>query len=93
MSHPSRTVSGFSNKHYSLVLNARHFQTGYILPQYNVVFDDIIRTVVSLGNTDVVVDYICNQFFEENSDWYTEEENEDCCYRRNYFHVELREKQ
>ena len=33
--------------------------------------------ILSLGNTDAAVDYIHNQFFEDNFDWYEEEEYED----------------
>ena len=31
----------------------------------------------SSGKTDIVVDYICNQLFEDNHDWCAEEEYED----------------
>ena len=52
----------------------KKLQTSNISPQYHAVFDNIFRTVFSLGNTDVVVDSIFNQLFEENLDWYGEEE-------------------
>ena len=67
---------GFSNEHSSLVANVRKLQTGYTLPQYNVVVDDIFQTVFSSGKSDVILDSICNHLFEDNCDWYSEEEHE-----------------
>ena len=55
----------------------RNLQTGYISPQYHVVFDYLFNNVFSLGKNNVVVDSICNYLFEDNNDWYTEEEYED----------------
>ena len=67
---------GFSNEHSSLVSNVRKLQTSYTLPQYNVVFNDIFQNVFSSGESDVVLDSICNHLFEDNCDWYSEEEHE-----------------
>ena len=50
----------------------RHFQTGYISPQYHVVFDDIFQNLYSSRETDIVVDYIRTNLFEDNRDWYSE---------------------
>ena len=33
--------------------------------------------MISLVDNDIVVGYICNQLFKENSYWYAEEEYED----------------
>ena len=44
--------------------NVRNLSTGYVSPPYNIVFDDLFKTVVSSGKSDLVVDAICNQLFE-----------------------------
>ena len=39
---------GFSEDHSTQVANSRHLQTGYISPQYHLVFDDLFETSVFL---------------------------------------------
>src|SRR6056300_431515 len=69
---------GFSDEHSSLVGNVRNLSTGFVSPQYHLVFDDLFETVFRQGDNDVVVDGICNELFDCNRDWYAEEElNED----------------
>ena len=58
-----------------LIANVRILETGYISPPYHVVFD--VQTVLSLGKTDVFVDYIFNQLYEYNLNWCAEKEYED----------------
>ena len=65
---------GFSNKHSSLVANVRNLSTGYISPQFHLVFDDLFETVVCLGEDDIVFDAICNNLFDLNREWYAEDE-------------------
>ena len=51
---------GFSDENSSLVAHVRHLKTGYVSPQYHVVFDDLFKTVFSSGVNDALVDSICN---------------------------------
>ena len=63
----------FSEENSAVVAIVRHLRTGYILPQYHLVFDDLFDTAVSLGYNDPVNDNICNDLFDSSRDWYTEE--------------------
>eukprot|EP00804_Cyclotella_cryptica_P031100 CCRYP_011717-RC/>CCRYP_011717-RC protein AED:0.72 eAED:0.31 QI:0/-1/0/1/-1/0/1/0/345 len=65
---------GFSDEHSSLVANVRNLSTGFVSPQFHVVFDDLFQTVFSSGNDDVLMDRICNELFEYNRDIYAEDE-------------------
>ena len=47
---------GFSDEHSSLVVNVRNLSTGYISPQFHLVFGDLFETVVCLGEDDIVFD-------------------------------------
>jgi hypothetical protein len=49
---------GFSDEHSSLVANAWHLTTGYISPQFHVVFDDLFDAVTCIGVDDHVVESI-----------------------------------
>jgi hypothetical protein len=64
---------GFSDKNSSLVANVRHLTTGYISPQFHVVFDDLFETVNCTGVDDQVVESICNELFRRNRELYTED--------------------
>ncbi|KAL7456349.1 hypothetical protein ACHAXS_000377, partial [Conticribra weissflogii] len=68
---------GFSDEHSSLAANVRNLTTGYISPQFHLVFDDRFKTVVGTGEDDSVVDAICNRLFETDRDWYVDEEYDD----------------
>ena len=59
---------GFSDEHLSLVANVRNLSTGFVSPQFHVVFDDLFQMVFSSGKDDVLVDRICNELFEYNRD-------------------------
>ena len=65
---------GFSEEHSSLVAKVRHLSTGFVSPQYHIVFDDQFETVYSSGEDDGVVDAICDRLFESNKDIYVEPE-------------------
>ncbi|KAL7468583.1 hypothetical protein ACHAXS_008812 [Conticribra weissflogii] len=65
---------GFSDKHLSLAANVRNLTTGYILPQFHLVFNDLFETVYGSGGDNGVYDDICNQLFESDRDWYVDEE-------------------
>ena len=68
---------GFSDEHSSLVANIWNLTTGYISPQYHVVFDDLFETVGGTGEADEVVDTVCAKLFENSCDWYVEEEHDE----------------
>jgi hypothetical protein len=65
---------GFSNEHSSTVALVRNLHTGYVSPQYHVVFDDRFETVVSDGKTSEELDKICKELFVNSRDCYAEEE-------------------
>ena len=65
---------GFSGDNSSLVMNVRNLRTGYVSPQFHVVFDDLFHTNFSSGDNDIVIDAICNQLFKSNHDVYAEDE-------------------
>ena len=54
---------GFSDDHSSLVGNVMNLRSGYVSPQFHVVFDDPFQPVFSSGEDDMEVDAICNQLF------------------------------
>ena len=64
---------GYSDVHSSLVANIRHLTTGYVSPQYHVVYDDLFQTVFSTGPTDVV-DAICKELFSKSCEVYATDE-------------------
>jgi hypothetical protein len=64
---------GFSDEHSSLVANVHHLTTGFVSPQYHVVFDDLFQTVFSSDGNDVLVDTNCNNLFDSNRDVYAKD--------------------
>ena len=67
---------GFSEEHSTLVANFCHLRTGYISPQYHLVFDNFFDTSVRLGDNDPAIENICNDIFDSRREWYAEEEFE-----------------
>ena len=65
---------GYSDEHSSLVANIRHLKTGYISPQYHVVFDDLFETVFSSGANDALVDSICENLYGTSCEVYATDE-------------------
>ncbi len=65
---------GYSDKHSSLVANVRHLSTGYVSPQFHVVFDDLFETVVCDGDNDAVINSICDGLFKRNQELYVKDE-------------------
>lgn len=63
---------GFSDAHSSLVANVRNLSTGFVSPQYHLVFDDNFQTVFSDGENDAALDIICNHLFETSRDRYVD---------------------
>ena len=66
---------GFLDDHSSLVANVRHLGTGYISPQYHVVFDDLFETVFSSGAYNALVDFICENLYGTSCEVYATDEN------------------
>ncbi len=65
---------GYSDEHSSLVANVHHLSTGYVSPQFHVVFDDLFETVVRNGDNDAVINSICDGLFERNRELCVEDE-------------------
>ena len=68
---------GFSDEHYSLVENVIILSTGYISPQFHLVFDDLFEMVICTKSYESVLSAICNDIFELNRNWYAKDENDD----------------
>ncbi len=54
--------------------NVHHLSTGYVSPQFHVVFDDLFEKVVHNGDNDAVINSICDGLFERNQELYVEDE-------------------
>ena len=65
---------GYLDEHSSLVANVRHLKTGFVSPQYHVVFDDLFESVFSSGPNDAVVDAICEDLYKTSRDIYATDE-------------------
>jgi hypothetical protein len=65
---------GFLDEHSSLVANVRHLGTGYVSPQYHVVFDDLFETMFSSGADDALVDFICENIHGTSCEVYATDE-------------------
>ena len=65
---------GFSDEHSSLVASVRHLSSGFVSPQFHVVFDDRFHTVHGSGNDDSVIDTICDLLWENDREIYAENE-------------------
>ncbi len=65
---------GFLDEHSSLVANVWHLTTGYISPQFYVIFDNLFETVNCIDVDDRVVKSICNGLFQRNRELYAEDE-------------------
>ncbi len=58
----------------SLVANVHHLSTGYVSPQFHVIFDDLFETLIRNGDNDAIFNSICNGLFERNQELYVEDE-------------------
>ena len=68
---------GFSEEHSSLVGTVRNLTTGYISPQFHLVYDDLYETVIRTKDDEHQFNAICDDLFKFNQDWYAEEEFDD----------------
>ena len=65
---------GLSDSHSSLVALVRNLHTGFVNPQYHVVFDDKYDAIFNDVMSDEQFDTLCNNLFETSCDSYAEEE-------------------
>ena len=65
---------GFSRQHSSMVAMVRNLHTGFVSPQYHVVFDDCFQTVFHNGKSSEALDLICDELFASSRECYSEEE-------------------
>ena len=65
---------GFSRYHSSTVALVRNLHTGFISPQYHVVFDDKFETVFGGSISVKKLDRICQRLFDGDRENYVEEE-------------------
>ena len=65
---------GFSCSHSSTVALVQNLHTGYISPQYQVLFDDKFKTVFNDRKTPEEMDKLVETLFAENHECYVEEE-------------------
>jgi hypothetical protein len=52
------------------VANIRHLKTGYVSPQYHVVYNDLFQTVFSAGPNTELVDAMCEELFTTSCEVY-----------------------
>ncbi len=65
---------GYSDQHLSLVDNIRHLKTGYVSPQYHVVYNNLFQTVFSAGPNTYLVDAMCEELFNTSCEVYATDE-------------------
>ena len=68
---------GFSDEHSSLVVNVCNLITGYISPQFHLVFDDLFETFIRTRDCKSVFNAICNDMFELNRVCYAKDDHDD----------------
>ena len=68
---------GFSDEHSSLVANICDLSTEYISPQFHLVIDDLLETVICTKDDESVFNVIFNDMFELNRGRYVEDEKDD----------------
>jgi hypothetical protein len=56
------------------VANVRHLSTGYVSPQFHVVFDDLFKTLIRNGDNGAVINIICDGLFNRDRELYVEDE-------------------
>ena len=57
---------GFLDEHPSLVDKVLHIRTGYISPQFHLVFDVLFETVIHQGDNYSKIMVICSDIFDNN---------------------------
>ena len=54
-----------------------HLSTGYISPQFHLVFNNLFETDIHTRDDGSVFNAICNDLFELHRDWYSEDDHDD----------------
>ena len=62
------SIPCFSHLHSSLVALVRNLHTGYVRPQYHVVFDDKYETIFNDGMSGEQFDEFCHLLFDSSRD-------------------------
>ena len=57
--------------------NVSNLSTGYISPQFHFVFDDLFQMVICTRDDESVFNAVCNDLFDLNRDWNSEDDNDD----------------
>ena len=57
-----------------MVANVRHLTSGFVSPQFHIVFDDRFHTVHGSGTDDMITDTICDLLWENDREIYAEDE-------------------
>ena len=55
---------------WGIPTNIRRLKTGYVSPQYHVVYDDLFQTVFSAGPVIELVDAMCEELFTTSCEVY-----------------------
>ena len=69
-------VLGILDEHSSCVANVGHLGTGYVSPQYHVLFDDLFETVFSSGVDNALIDSICKNLHGTSCTIYDSDEHD-----------------
>ena len=64
---------GFLKENYSLVASVINLSTGSVIPQYNIVFDDLFQNLFSSQENKWFQDTIYSHLFDSDHDCYVEE--------------------
>ncbi len=65
---------GFSDEHSSLAATVCHLTTGFVSPQFHMVFDVQFHTVYGDGEGNLITDAICDLLWENDWELYDEDE-------------------
>ena len=60
--------------HSSLVAYIQHLKTGYVSPQFHVVFDTLFETIFSSGADNALIDSICENLYGTSCKIYATDE-------------------
>ena len=61
---------GFWGDNYSFYDLVIYLNTGYVIPQFNLIFDDLFQTMFSSQAKNSVYNTIFNDLFDIKNDWY-----------------------
>jgi hypothetical protein len=55
------------------VASVHHLSTGYISPQFNIVFDNLFETVICNSDNNTVINSICDGLFTQNCEFHVKD--------------------